>query len=103
MSHDPYSDPRRSDARPSAAGRSDASAVQQAGSDPLHKSGSHGGQSGNGQMKPHIEPERTDPRISTTLQGSEQLGEENGPSYQTGGTQQDRADQVEERKQDGRG
>lgn len=76
--------------------------LQQAGADPVHKSGAHGGVSGNGQMKPHTQPERTDPRIATTLQGSEQLGEENGPTYQTGGTQQDRADEVEERKQDGK-
>jgi hypothetical protein len=79
----------------------DRDKVQQAGADPLHESGSHGGESGNGQMKPHTEPERTDPRIATTLQGSEALGGENGPTYQTGGTQQDRADEVEERKQDG--
>lgn len=102
MSHDPSSDPHRSDARPSAAGRPDAIDVQQTGSDPLHRSGARGGQSGNGQMKPHTDPERTDPRIATTLQGSEQLGEENGPTYQTGGTQQDRAAEVEERKQDGK-
>ena len=76
--------------------------LQRAGADPRHQSGSHGGESGNGQMKPHTEPERTDPGVPTTLQGSEPLGGENGPTYQTGGTQQDRADQVEELKQDGK-
>lgn len=75
--------------------------ARQASAAPVPPGGSHGGQSGNGQMKPHVEPERTDPRISTTLQDSERLGEENGPTYQTGGTRQDRADEVEERKQDG--
>lgn len=76
--------------------------VQQSSADPLHKSGSHGGESGNGQMKPHTQPERNDPRTATTLQGSVELGEENGPSYQTGGALEDRADQIQERQQDGK-
>jgi hypothetical protein len=75
--------------------------MQPAGADPVRGAGSQGGESGNGQMQPHTRPERTGSRAATTLQGYEDPGGENGPTYQTGGTQQDRADEVEERKQDG--
>lgn len=74
--------------------------IRQTSDDPLHEAGSAGGESGNGQMKPHTRPERTEPRVATTRRGSVELGAENGRASRPG-TQQDRAEEVAERKHDG--
>lgn len=70
--------------------------------DSIEAAGAAGGESGNGQMRPHhgfADPqgrtalgEPVDPEAILPMPG-------NGPTYQTGGVGHDRAQRIEERKQ----
>lgn len=84
--------------------RAEQSQVQAEGGNhqSMEAAGATGGESGNGQMRPH--------HGFGDSQGQKTLGEpadpqaiasmpENGPTYQTGGVGQDRAQRIEERKQ----